>query len=158
MEIVNSTEFREFLGFVAKSGYADAKAPITQLEDGSHDLVLEKDGFRFHDNWFGGEPYGGREVISKDGKAFWMMVYYGEIKQGTGTPAEVYGVALKEALRQPDIGLPVRGPKEFEATNGCRYSFEWKGSLDRFTGKEMIKDSDGKIVYTAEMSGGLVDV
>ncbi len=158
MRTADSVEFREFLDFVGKSGYADSKAPITQLEDGSHNLVLENNGFRFHDNWFGGEPYGGREVISKDGKVFWMMVYYGEIKQDAGTPAEVYGITLKEALRQPDTELPVRGPKVFKASNGCTYSFEWTGNLDRFTGEEMIKDPKGKVVYTAEMSGGLVDL
>lgn len=35
-----------------------------------------------NDNFFGGEPYGGREVVFYEEKPVWMMVYYGWVAEG----------------------------------------------------------------------------
>ncbi len=156
MPSTSSPEFRSFLTYVGEAGYASEKPITRDLSDGSHDIVIEKDGWRFHDNWFGGEPFGGAEVISKDGKAFWMMTYFGAIKNPDEKPADVYA-ALKEAMRLPDQDMPVRGKRELTASNGYKYAFVWTGDLDRFNGNEKIYNKVGKIVYEAEVSGGLID-
>lgn len=154
---VRSAEFSQFLDFVAKHGYADPNAKISRPADDSHDLVIERDGFKFHDNWFGGEPFGGREVVSQDGKVFWMMTYFGALVDKLADVGETYGIGLKEAMRQPADELPVRGPKQFKASNGYAYSFEWAGDLERFTGVEKIANENGKLLYVCEVSGGLID-
>jgi len=157
MSLAESTEFHDALNHVAKHGYADPNATISRPADGSYDLVIEYKGYRFHDNWFGGEPFGGREVVGKNGKVFWMMTYFGAIVDASEAPADVYGTCLKEAMRNPARELPVRGPRQYSASNGYTYSFEWTGDLNRFNGVETISNQDGKVAYVGEVSGGLVD-
>ncbi len=157
MSVTESTEFRAALNHVAKHGYADPNAKISRPADGSHDLVIDHQGYRFHDNWFGSEPFGGREVVSKDGKVLWMMTYFGALVDTSADIGDTYGIGLKEAMRQPAEELPVRGPRQFTASNGYKYSFEWNGNLDRFVGVEKISNAKGEVVYVGEVSGGLVD-
>lgn len=151
--LTKSELFYDFLVDVAQKGYASEAAQISRLDDGSHDLVIEQDGWRFHDNWFGGEPFGGREVISRGGKVFWLMTYFGSFSsdQTEGTKA------LREAMKQPANALPVRGPKEYLASNGLSYKFDWSGELARFSGVEQIFNTAGEKIYQAEVNGGLVD-
>ncbi len=151
------SQLKQFLLDTAADGYANAAAPITRPTDGSHDLVLKRDNYTLHDNWFGGEPFGGREVVKDGGKTFWMMVYFGAIEDPDEKPADVY-VGLREALAKPNKSLPVRGPQHHVASNGYEYGFEFQGSLERFQGNEWIKNARGIIVYRSEVSGGLVDL
>lgn len=145
------------MAYVGQMGYANATAPITRPADGSYDLVLERDGFRFHDSWYGGEPFGGMEVVSKDGKPFWMMTYFGSLIEPDESAADVYGICLKEALRIPAPEFPVRGAKIHVASNSYTYSIDWQGDINRFKGEEKICNKDAVIVYVGQISGGLVD-
>ncbi|MCC7543429.1 hypothetical protein IT415_01835 [bacterium] len=156
MSITAAPAFRDFLAYVGEAGYANEQPPTKHLPDGSHDIVLERDGWKYHDNWFGGEPFGGMEVISKGEKPFWMMVYFGAIIDPSEEPADVY-TALKEALRQPDAAMPVRGQRKLAASNGYSYAFIWTGDLDRFQGQENICNPQGALIYKSEVSGGLIN-
>lgn len=142
----------DFLQYVAREGYASDKSPITRLKDGSRDLVLEKSGLCFHDNWFGGEPFGGREVVSQNGRVFWMATYYGGFESDAVEGTKV----LREAMRLPDDNFPVRGPRSY-SSRGYQYTYQWKGDIYRFESIEKIFDSSGRQIYQAEISGGLVD-
>ncbi|HNY04800.1 MAG TPA: hypothetical protein PKI92_03540, partial [Candidatus Woesebacteria bacterium] len=68
---------REFLVKAKKSTYAsgDASKEIVEL-DKSTTLIFEEGDFKYHDNYFGGEPYGGREVVFFKGEPVYIMVYY----------------------------------------------------------------------------------
>src|ERR1700704_1873861 len=66
-----------FLIAANKAGYASTETTVTDHADGSHRIIYETEGWRLDDNFFRGEPYGGREVISYDGRVEWMMLYYG---------------------------------------------------------------------------------
>lgn len=101
---------RSFLIEAAAAGYA-ADNPQNQHkeEDGSTTITYPKGDWKFHDNFFGGEPYGGREVVFFQGQPLWMMVYYGWVDQSVQDFPQIYTV-LREALKRPLESLPIRGP------------------------------------------------
>jgi hypothetical protein len=148
----------ELLGFLLDAnqhGYAAGRAARQRREaDHSTTIAYEAREWTFHDNYFGGEPYGGRSVVFRQGKPVWMAVYYGRVD---GPPAEVqpvYSFLQRALLRAPEH-LPVRGPAEF-----CEGTFAYRnvhhGDVLGFRGEETIHHGE-EHVYTAWYSGGLVD-
>jgi hypothetical protein len=148
-------ELKKFLIESNNAGYTtgDEKQWIKE-KDGSTTIPFSKGAFRSHDNFFGGEPYGGRLVVYKDEKPFWIMVYYGWIEKGI-TPDPVYAV-LRKALKNMPPDAPFRGPAFLEV-NGYRYENTWKGDISRYAGEEKIMQK-GDLVYYASYIGGLVDL
>lgn len=147
-------ELKQFIYSSSRATYASGDESIkVKQSDGSTTIEFVEGDFKFHDNYFGGEPYGGREVVFFQGKAVWMMVYYGLVHIEIGN-AEVYGV-LMEALRNTTVEVPYRGPKVFEREN-WRYENEIEGGVEKFHGTEKIY-RDGTCVYEASYIGGLVD-
>ncbi len=152
---------KKFLIEANKQGYGSGEERVRVKEaDSSTTITYEspEGAWRFHDNYFGGEPYGGREVIFSDGKPVWMMVYYGEVSDKEIDKNEVYGFLTKALMNAPDE-LPVRGPIELKETiAGVEwvYSNSYSGELSRFKGQEVILRA-GVEIYDADYSGGLVD-
>jgi hypothetical protein len=146
----------QYLLEVAKAGYANKEAEREWVKnpDGSTTINHKNGAWSMHDNFFGGEPYGGREVIFHDGKPYWIMVYYGEVSKDIEKPAGIYSF-LQDALALPDPEMPIRGPRQLEA-NGMKYEFEARGDIEKFEGVEKIL-KDGNEVYNASFIGGLVD-
>ena len=148
-------DIKNFLIEANKKGYAageSAAKPIKEV-DGSKTITHENGIWKYHDNYFGGEPYGGREVVFKDSKPVWMMVYYGWVEEGVDH-TKVYPF-LQEALRSVPEENPYRGPAVLERDN-MRYEAVWKEDGDVFSGEEKIF-FDNKLVYRAFFNGGLVD-
>ena len=142
-----------FLMTASRRGYAAGRSAVKMREaDHSTTIVLEQGDWKFHDNYFGGEPYGGREVVFLQGQPIWMAVYYGEVDG-----ANVDGVYsfLQRALREAPAGFPVRGPEIFTED---RFSYRnvHEGDVASFRGYETISE-DGRQVYSAHYAGGLVD-
>lgn len=149
-------ELKNYLLEVAKAGYANSEAENTWTKnpDRSTTITHENNPWSMHDNFFGGEPYAGREVIFHNGKPYWIMVYYGEVDHGVSDIKGVYSF-LQKALSNPDPKMPLRGPREF--TEGNRtYMTSWEGDIENFSGIEWILDGDEEI-YSAKFMGGLVD-
>lgn len=145
---------KQFIFHASRATYASGDESIKAKQpDGSTTIEFVEGDFKFHDNYFGGEPYGGREVVFYQGKAAWMMVYYGFVHTEVGN-AEVYGV-LMEALRNTTAETPYRGPAVFEREN-WRYENEIEGGVGNFHGTEKIY-RDGECVYEASYIGGFVD-
>ncbi len=148
-------KLNEFLIKFNEAGYASGNENAWTKELDSSTSIRYKNGeFEAHDNFFGGEPYGGREVVFFDNKPYWLMVYYGFVMENIDKN-EIYKV-LRNALMNQPKDFPVRGPKEIEL-DAMVYRNEWSGDLEKFSGKEVIL-KDGKIVYEANYMGGLVDV
>ncbi|MCX6702675.1 MAG: DUF5680 domain-containing protein [Candidatus Wolfebacteria bacterium] len=147
-------ELRQFLVDSNRAGYArgDSKKWIKE-SDGSETIPFEKDPWKSNDNFFGGEPYGGRTIVSHKGNPFWIMVYYGWVDEDAETDP-VYAI-LRDALMRMPENHPYRGPKEY-SENGLVYENVWNGDLDRFSGEEKITQN-GKLLYKANYLGGLVD-
>lgn len=151
---LNQQLLKEFLHKAGKSTYASEDSSIRKKQkDFSTTIIFQEGDYLYHDNYFGGEPYGGREVIFYKNKPVWMMVYYGWVENRIN-PKEVYGI-LTKALRNSTIALPYRGPKEF-IDNNMKYINQFEGDLDKFHGVEKIY-KDKKIVYQAKYMGGLID-
>jgi len=61
---MNTQTLRGFLISFNEAGYASGNENMWVKEpDGSTSINYENKEFKAHDNFFGGEPYGGREVI-----------------------------------------------------------------------------------------------
>ena len=149
---MSSKTLTQFLVEANAKGYA-AGVEEKKEKDGSSTITYESGGFRMHDNFFGGEPYGGREVVFYKGKPYWIMVYYGEVEKGIDKD-EVYEF-LKIALRKVPKDAPLRGPKKFKRRK-WEYENKWEGDVEKFKGEEVIL-KDGKKVYWAGYLGGLID-
>jgi hypothetical protein len=151
---INLNELKSFVFDASRATYASGDMSIKQTQpDGSTAILYEKGSYRFHDNYFGGEPYGGREVVFLDDKPIWMMVYYGLVHEGV-TAKGIYSF-LMESLSNSTLAMPYRGPTSFE--NGSfKYENNLSGDITRFSGVEKIF-MNGECVYEASYMGGLVD-
>lgn len=151
---MNIKALKQFLIDSNKAGYAGGQEKKWIKEvDGSTTIPFQKGDFRSHDNFFGGEPYGGRMVVFYKEKPVWIMVYYGLILNGI-TVNPIYAM-LRNALKNMPEDAPFRGPKELK-NNKLTYSNTWKGTIEQYNGKEQITQGE-KIVYKANYRGGLIN-
>lgn len=123
-------------------------------ENGSTTLIFEEGDFKYQDNYFGGEPYGGREIVFFQDKIVYIMVYYGKVNKELEDMKEVYGF-LQKALTLIPEDKPYRGPKEYKENN-LEYANNFEGEIDNFSGEETIK-KDNQEIYKAKYIGGFVD-
>lgn len=152
---MNKEALSSFVQKANKEGYGSGKEKNWKKEeDGSTTIVFESGDFKIHDNFFGGEPYGGREIIFYKGKPFWMMVYYGKVIEAQDT-RRIYALVQK-ALSKAPIEMPIRGPWELE-DGDLTYENGWGGNIEEFSGYESISNEKGQTVYWARYVGGLVD-
>ena len=148
------SELKKFLTLANKAGYASGnRKSLTKEKNHSTSISFKSDVWEFHDNYFGGEPYGGREVIFYKGRSVWMMVYYGSVDNSI-KPEKIYPF-LQKALGLFPEDYPYRGPAVFEE-DGFIYKNNWSGEINSFLGKEVII-KDNKEIYSASYIGGLID-
>ncbi len=151
---MNLSKLKQFLIDSNNAGYAGGEEKKWIKEpDGSTTIPFKKGAWKSHDNFFGGEPYGGRTIVSFQGKPYWIMVYYGWVEEGVKTN-NVYEI-LKNSLKQMPSDRPFRGPKEYKERE-FTYINTWQGGVDRFSGEEKIFQ-EKKLIYKANYIGGLVD-
>lgn len=149
------TLLKKFLIDSNAAGYASGEEKKwIKEEDNSTSIVFISGDFKMHDNYFGGEPYGGREAVFYQGKPVWIMTYYGWVEQEVSDLKMIYSF-LQEALKNMPDDAPFRGPKNFRQDD-FEYQNSWQGELDRFSGEEKIL-KNGKEIYRAFYRGGLVD-
>ncbi len=145
---------KKFLVASNKAGYASGEEKKWIKEgDKSTTIPFKKGLWRSHDNYFGGEPYGGRVAVFYGDKPVWIMVYYGWVEEGVEANS-VYEI-LKNAFMKMPKDHPYRGPKKHKEGNYI-YTNNWKGEVERFSGVEKIAHK-GEVVYEASYMGGLVD-
>ncbi|HJN62690.1 MAG TPA: DUF5680 domain-containing protein [Candidatus Paceibacterota bacterium] len=149
-------ELCEFLVEAKKTTYAagDSAKKIIN-DDKSTTLIFESGDWKYHDNYFGGEPYGGREVVFFKGKPVYIMTYYGQVDDSVSDINKVYGI-LMDALKLIPGDKPYRGPEKYN--NGdLSYENSFTGEVDNFFGEESISEN-GNEIYKARYIGGFVDV
>jgi hypothetical protein len=153
---MNAQPLHEYLLKVAADGYAaNQENRWTKEHDGSTTIVHHDGPWSMNDNFFGGEPYGGREVVFHEGTPVWIMVYYGTVARGVAEVGGIYSF-LQRALSQTDHDCPLRGPTLLE-DGAMRYENTWDGTIQKYAGREAIF-VNGEEVYSARYVGGLVDV
>ena len=152
---MNTKKLCQFLATAKKQTYASGdKATKTVEKDKSTTITFEQGDWRYHDNYFGGEPFGGREVVFFQGQPVYLMTYYGLVEKSVTDFAPVYAV-LQKALSQIPEARPFRGPEKFNEGD-YSYTNTSTGEIDDFFGQEVIS-RNGKVVYVAKYLGGLVD-
>ncbi|MFA5131872.1 MAG: DUF5680 domain-containing protein [Candidatus Paceibacterota bacterium] len=152
---MDKQDLKDFIFEASRATYASGDNSIKHKEeDGSTTISYSSGEYRMHDNYFGGEPYGGREVIFLNNKAIWMMVYYGLVHKGV-VNSEVY-TFLMDSLSHNTKDIPYRGPEIYKKENWT-YENKLKGEVDNFSGTEKIYKDD-ICVYEASYTGGNVDL
>lgn len=152
---MDTAHLLQFLREAHRRGYAAGQSAVTLREaDHSSTIVYEAGHWRFHDNYFGGEPFGGRAVAFLENRPVWMVVYYGRVDD-PGTDVQVLYAFLQRAMLLAPDDFPVRGPDQFTDTP-FGYRNVRRGDIANFVGEEII-DCRGRSVYTAQYAGGLVD-
>jgi hypothetical protein len=144
---------KKFLFEANQYGYSNEDAQIVNESDGSHTISHENGDWKFHDNFFGGEPYGGREVIFYRNKPVWMMVYYGAIHDRF-LKEKIYKF-LRASLRKVPDDEPYRGPASYNKGDWL-YRNTVIGDIKSFTGKEIILYKGHEVFHTI-YQGGLVE-
>lgn len=151
---MDKDSLRQFLIDSNNAGYAGGKSKEWIKEsDGSTTIAFEQGAWKSHDNFFGGEPYGGRIIVFYEKKPVWVMVYYGWVEKGVEADP-IYEI-LRNALKQMPEEYPFRGPKEYKEGD-FTYANLWNGDVENFSGEEKVTQ-DGKLLYKANYMGGLVD-
>jgi hypothetical protein len=144
---------RAFLLYANKP-YATKTDNAQTMPDGSHEIVVTKGDWHMNDNFFGGDPYGGRQVIYYKKRPVWIMTYYGRAETEQIPLGEIIGF-LRESLQHGTFEEPYRGPRQHK--NGdFEYSNLVDGSLLNYQGKEAITHK-GQPAFWTVYSGGLVD-
>ena len=123
-------------------------------DDGSKTLIFQDGDFRYHDNYFGGEPYGGRELVFFKGCPVYTMLYYGWVDKKITDFNQVYKI-LRQALLLIPVEAPYRGPKDYRVGD-YHYLNSFTGELSNFSGEEIIKYK-GEEIYKAKYIGGFLD-
>lgn len=147
-------ELMNFLVSCGDAGYATETFKITEI-DGSTTYAKELGDWEKEDNYFGGEPFGGREVVFYNGHVVWMMVYYGDILVDEHQKeTETY---LRKVLSQKHASWMPRGPAQYHTADGIwKYTNDFSGTIEKFHGSDRIV-REGVEVYSCKYAGGLVN-
>jgi len=148
-------ELCKFLVEAKKSTYAAGNAVQKIVNnDKSTTLIFESGDWKYNDNYFGGEPYGGREVVFFKEQPVYIMTYYGQVDDSVSDINKVYGI-LMGALKLIPENKPYRGPKKYNSGD-LTYKNSFTGEVDSFFGEESISENE-KEVYSARYIGGFVN-
>lgn len=153
--MIKKGELKKFLVDFAKNGYAAGNEKAWKKEtNGSTSIKYKSGKWSVHDNFFGGEPFGGREIVFFEKNPIWIMVYYGLITPEEMDINHIYEF-LRKALSHVSPEAPLRGPELYNE-DAFTYKNTWTGDIDTFSGKEII-EKDNKIVFATQYIGGLVN-
>ena len=149
-------ELKSFLVEAKSATYASGDESMKIInDDKSTTITFKKGDWLYHDNYFGGEPFGGREVAFYKGQPIYFMGYYGWVIDSVVDANYVYKI-LMDALKLIPLDYPFRGPTEY--TDGeLLYRNNFTGEIDNFSGEEIIS-KNGRTIYEANYFGGFVDI
>jgi hypothetical protein len=154
--MITEQELRDFLVEAKKGTYALGDgAPKKKLDDGSTEIIYQRENYCYRDRYFGGEPYAGEEVVFDQRQPLWAMNYLGRVHDDCIEHLPEIYEFLQVALRGVDKELPYRGPQHFSKQE-FTYRNIVEGGIDFFAGREEIYIREN-LVYTALYHGGFVD-
>ena len=141
-----------FLRAANKNTYAASGTKTASSRLRSEDFEYRDGDLLYHDTYFGDDIFIGEEVVYEKEIPIWGMNYYGYLTDTSVTPKEIFSFLKQALLAEEDEAIPVRGPKTF-ATGALSYRMEVMGTMENFTGKEIIEKSELP-VYKAVFHGG----
>lgn len=150
-ENCNLSEIADFLIIAKKNTYAGNGCENKKsCRPHSHDLVFEKDNYKYFDTYLGGKSFIGEEVVFRDNVPVWGMNYYGnEIND------KFSSAFLRLVLSNVKKDKPYRGPSVFK-DGDYTYICSVEGTLECFIGKEEIFFIEEK-VYECKFCGGIIE-
>lgn len=125
----------------------------TPLGDGTEQMVFDRGAWSYRDRYAGQNPYGGHELVWRDGRVVWMKNYMAEVLADDPSMEAIYAFQ-REVLGQPDPEHLMRGPESY-ANGHWLYVNRVTGDLGRFSGEETIS-FEARPVYRMTFHGGLV--
>jgi len=130
-------------------------ATVTPLLPGSRQLEYREGDWFYRDVYFGMAGFAGLEIIHEANDPRWSMAYAGGVIAGASRAqmGQVYAF-LRSALQRGTLEAPFRGPSRYESF-GYEYVNEWRGTVEDFSGAELIR-RDGGVVYRLTYAGGSV--
>ena len=154
---MNPSDLKSFLYKTNQAGYATGKySSWIKEKDGSTTIHFIDKDWEAHDNFFGGEPFGGRLVVFHKQIPIWMMVYYGFITDYTNVTIEEVYKYLQSCLADPPLHFPIRG-KRHVTNKKYGYTNNWTGDIENFNGTEIISFNK-KCIYKATYLGGWINL
>jgi hypothetical protein len=120
----------------------------------SRNYEYDSDGFRYEDQYFGEHVDVGQEIVWFKGFPIWGMGYRGGMMpefMSIRGPAFAF---LREALRNPDPELPLRGPHSY-AGDTFVYTNAVDGDITAFTGDERVTRGNDLVCFRKYV-GGLI--
>lgn len=153
---VYGAELQEFFAEAQMKYASDELRPYGDHPD---EYIVEyvREPWTYIDRWCGGEPYMGMTTIYGEGVPCFGMVYFGRVMVSYAKSQEAVLKCLMEALQKVNPNCPWCGPRKFTASNGLCYRNEWKGSVRKFEGTEIIMGSSKEPLYSATYRGGIIN-
>jgi hypothetical protein len=153
--MIDKKQLCEFLIKAKKLTYAASdKAEKIIENDKSISLFFVEGDWKYHDNYFGSNYFGGREIVFFKNNPVYIMTYYGRGEKELSDMKLAY-VFLRKALSLIPEDKPFRGPKELNDGN-FSYVNNFTGEVDNFFGEEIITEL-GKEIYRARYAGGFIN-
>ncbi len=156
IEMVSEKQIADFLFSALSESWAKEDVVETNPFPKLKLIKSESGDWRYVDQYVGGEPFQGFEVVWFKDVPIWSMTYRGRYKGREDY--KLFLKFLKTALMQMPKDAPYRGPSIFESAEfaGWKYENKWNGKIKEFNGKEKISVNN-KIVYQARYQGGIVN-
>ena len=154
--MVIEKQIAKYLFKTLKDSWANENVKMTKPFPELKLLNSKSGDWRYVDQYVGGEPYQGFEVIWFKNKPIWSMTYRG-LYHGS-EPYKKFITFLKAALSAAPKEMPVRGPKKFAQKQFANWSYEnsWRGKMNEFKGREEVFFKK-KIVFWTDYQGGTVN-
>ncbi|MCW6159831.1 MAG: DUF5680 domain-containing protein [Candidatus Micrarchaeales archaeon] len=151
---LNSNSILGFLNGI--EGWADPDAKESTPRPGLKVITIKKGNWTYMDQYAGGEPFQGLEIVWLKKVPVWSMSYRGFWNEGSD-----YKIMLKfvkKALQKPPKNAPWRGPKRFTIKDipDWGYTNKWQGTIKEFNGLEKILFR-GKVKGWTVYQGGIVN-
>ena len=141
----------DFLAQARRETYAIPEGDRNQ--DGTSQNAWQRDAWRYVDRYAGTNPYGGQELVWRDGRVVWMMGYRAEILADEPSSDDIYAFQ-RRVLGDPDPEHLMRGPRRY--THGAfSYDNRVEGDIAGFSGREHIRYAD-TLVYLMVFHGGVI--
>ena len=146
----------ELLNFLNSiEGWADKNIEESGPRHGLKAIVIKKNGWTYSDQYVGGEPFQGLEVVWLGRLPVWSMSYRGFWNEDNYNAMLEF---VKGALKNPPENAPWRGPKRYSVKEmpDWLYANKWRGTIKEFEGRETISHKGKRVGYTI-YQGGLVN-
>ncbi len=136
-------------------GWADENAKESTPRPGLKTIVIRKGNWIYVDQYVGGEPFQGLEIVWFKKLPVWSMSY-----RGFWNPKDYKTMLcfVRKALKNHPKNAPWRGPKTFSSKgiSGWNYANNWHGNIREFRGLEKIFFKQKEVGWTL-YQGGLVN-